>query len=75
MLMIWGGLLFEGNLVANPIGGQWYSGNADDFCKAIRVMSKYEKLEDSFYSAVENLEKWLIQPNTQQEGPRHDSES
>ena len=37
-------------------------------------MSKYEKLEDSFYKAVENLEQWVAQ-HAQQEGPSADSES
>ena len=33
------------------------------FCKAIRAMSKYEKLEDSFYEEVEKLERWLVSAN------------
>ena len=71
-----GEVLFEGSLVLDPIGRgeELYSGNADNFCKAIRAMSKYDKLEDSFYEEVGKLEKWLIQ-HTQQEGPSADSES
>ena len=71
-----GEVLFEGSLVLDPIGRgeELYSGNADNFCKAIRAMSKYGKLEDSFYKEVEKLEKWLVQ-HAQQEGPSADSES
>ena len=60
-----GGLLFEGNLVADPIGGGWYLWSADEFCKAIRAMSKYGKLEDSFYEEVEKLEKSLLRHGPQ----------
>jgi hypothetical protein len=62
-----GEVLFEGSLVLDPIGRgeELYSGNADNFCKAIRAMSKYDKLEDSFYEEVEKLEKWLLRHNPQ----------
>lgn len=33
------------------------------FCKAIRAMSRYERLEDSFYKGVEKLERWLVSAN------------
>ena len=37
----------------------------DSFCKAIKAMSEYGKLEDSFYKEVEKLEKWLLRHNPQ----------
>lgn len=62
-----GEVLFEGSLVLDPIGSgeELYSGNADNFCKAIRAMGKYDKLEDSFYEEVEKLEKWLARHGEQ----------
>lgn len=56
-----GAVLFEGSLVVDPVksGEDLYRGNADSFCKAIRAMSKYERLEDAFYDEVEKLEKWF----------------
>ncbi|WP_145960681.1 hypothetical protein [Acidiferrobacter sp. SPIII_3] len=71
-----GEVLFEGSLVLDPIGRgeELYSGNADNFCKAVRAMSKYDKLEDSFYEEVEKLENWLAR-HDQQKGLPTGSES
>ena len=71
-------VFFEGGLMHGVSGGvvrEHAAKSMDSFCKAIKAMSEYGKLEDSFYKEVEKLEKWLIQPNTQQEGPSADSES
>ena len=56
-----GEVLFEGSLVVDPVrsGEDLYKGNAASFCKAIRAISKYERLEDAFYGEVEKLEQWL----------------
>ena len=64
-----GEMLFEGSLVVDPIGSGWCSGSADDFCKAIRAISKYDKLEDSFYEDVKNLERWAAQHDQQEGSP------
>lgn len=56
-----GEVLFEGSLVVDPVrsGEDLYKGNAASFCKAIRAISKYERLEDAFYEEAEKLEQWL----------------
>jgi hypothetical protein len=56
-----GEVLFDGTLLVDPVrdGEELYADNADNFCKAIRAISKYERLEPSFYEEVKKLESWL----------------